>query len=384
MTLTVQSVNTPALESEFYTLPRKIYNGNSYWVQPLISDIQSIFDPQRNAFYQKGDTRRFLALQDGKPVGRIAAMVNHAKDFKRSPSLGGFGFFESINDQKVANALLDEASEWLANQNLEGIRGPINFGATDRWWGLLYENFTIPPTYGINYNPPYYVQLLRNYGLKKRHDQLSYQIDLDQPLPKRLVRIAQRVFSRPGIEIRMVNMNDLPAEAETIRQIYNTAWQEMDISDFFDEFTPLTRETVQQMIKELRPILIPEGAWLAYVNGEPASFVLTIPDINQVLYHLNGKINLLSLPKFLWYRRKISRLRVIAYGTIKKYRRLGLEAGIFVKGIQRIQSHLPGYREIIAAWTGEENWLMQRSIEATGGTVFQKHRTFMKLFHGDR
>lgn len=367
-------------EKAFYQLPFQIYRNDETWVPPLLNDTRAVFDQEKNSFYRKGLTRRFIASQNGQTIGRIAAMVNQAKDFQRSPAIGGFGFFECIDDQSVANALLNSARDWLQEQGLVGMRGPINFGETDRWWGLLVENFEDLPTYGINYNPPYYVDLLENYGLEKHHDQYSYKINLRDPVPERLVRIAERVFRKPNIEIRMVNMDDLANEAETIRQIYNAAWREMDLEDFFDEFTPLTEETVQQMIEELRPILIPGGAWLAFVNDEPASFVLTIPDINQVLYHLNGKITLLTLPKYLWYKRKINRLRVIAYGTVKKYRRLGLEAGIFTKGMQHIKSHLPQYDEVIAAWTGEENWLMQRSIEAAGGQLFQRHRTYMTLF----
>jgi len=383
MTTQIHSVSGDSqYDEEFYELPFRIYQDDETWVPPLLSDIKAVFDPKKNAFYQKGTTRRFVGTQNGKTVGRIAAMVNLAKDFRESPTLGGFGFFECVNSQAVANALLDAAGDWLQTQGYEGMRGPINFGETDRWWGLLVENFEDLPTYGINYNPPYYIELLEHYGLTKHHDQYSYKIELNQPIPKRLLRIGERVLNRPNIHIRMVDMENLASEAETIREIYNTAWEEMDLEDFFDEFTPLTEETAQQMIEELRPILSPEGAWLAFVNDEPASFVLSIPDINQVLYHLNGKINLITLPKFLWYKRKISRLRVIAYGTVKKYRRLGLEAGIFTKGMQCIKNQHPGFKEVIAAWTGEENWLMQHSIEAAGGRLFQKHRTYMHLFRG--
>ncbi|MCF7803444.1 MAG: hypothetical protein K9N46_03070 [Candidatus Marinimicrobia bacterium] len=383
MSLEIRKVETKQMNQVFYTLPRKIYAGDDSWVQPLHSDIESVFDSEKNAFYQKGETVRYVAFLDDEPVGRIAGMVNRAKDYQQKPSLGGFGFFESIDDDSVASALFDAVAGWLQARDLDGMRGPINFGETDRWWGLLIENFETVPAYGMNYNPSYYVDLLRRYGFTKRHGQLSYVIGLEKPLPERLVKIAGRVLGRTNIEIRMINTNRLESEAETIRHIYNTAWQEMDIDNFFDTFTPLTKETVQQMIQELKPILLPEGAWLAFVNGEPASFVLTIPDINQALRYLNGKLNLLTLPRFLWHKRKIDRLRVLAYGTIKKYRRLGLEAGMFVKGIRHFRDQHPRFTEVLAAWTGEENWLMQRSIEAVGGVVYRRHSTFQKLFDGN-
>ena len=372
----------PEYEEAFYTLPWKIYQDDPYWVPPIIGEIRSVFNPEKNAFYKKGETRQYIAFRRGEPVGRVTAMINHAKDFQTNPHIGGFGFFECINDQEVCNVLLDQVKAWHQSHGIEGMRGPINFGETDRWWGLLVENFTEMPTYGINHNPPYYQDLLKQYGLVKEHDQFSYKLDLEEPPPERLVRIGKRVFQRPNIKIRMVDLDHLDTEAEIIRQIYNTAWQEMDIDDFFDQFTPLTEETIQQMIGDLKPVLFPAGAWLAFVDDEPASFILTIPDVNQVFRHLSGKLNLFSIPKFLWYKREINRLRVVAYGTVKKYRRLGLEAGIFVKGIQYIRKHLPQYSTVIAAWTGEENWLMQRSIEGAGGHLFQKHRTFQTLFPG--
>lgn len=377
--ITVQQV-TPALDTAFYRIPWEIYQDDPIWIPPLVKDIQSVFDPTQNAFYEKGKTNRFIAFKDDKPVGRIAAMVNHTKDFQSTPKLGGFGFFECINNQQAANALFSAAAEWLRTENLDGMRGPINFGETDRWWGLLIENFDEAPTYGINYNPPWYIDLMENYDMRKHHDQLSYKIDLTQPVAERVKKIDRRVRKHDEIKIRMLKKEHLVEEAEIIRTIYNRAWEEMDINDFFDDFTPLTRESVRQMIDELKPILVPEGVWLAFVNGEPASFVLAIPDVNQAFRFLNGKWNLFSKLKFLWHRKDINRIRAIAFGTVKQYRRMGIEAAIFARGLQRIKENLPQYREVIGAWTGEENWLMQRSIEGAGGFVYQKHRTYQLLF----
>lgn len=377
--ITVQKV-TAENNPLFYTIPWHIYQDDPNWIPPLIQDTKSVFDPDQNSFYQKGQTERYIALWDGKPAGRIAAMLNSAKDYQATPKLGGFGFFECVNDQRVANALFSAVGDWLIAKDLDGMRGPINFGETDRWWGLLVENFDEAPTYGINYNPPYYIDLIEQYGMIKDHDQLSYKIHLEAPIPERLKRIANRAIQRNDVQVRMVNLKNLSEEAETIRTIYNKAWQEMDIDDFFDTFTPLTSQTVQQMISELKPILIPEAVWLAFVDNEPASFVLTIPDVNQAFRYLDGKFNLFAKLKFLWHRKDITRLRVIAFGTVKKFRRMGLEAAIFAKGLSHIKNNLPQYSEVIGAWTGEENWLMQRSIEGAGGKVNQKHRTYKLLF----
>lgn len=377
--IVVHRVN-PESDKLFYKIPWYIYNNDPVWVPPLIADTKAVFDPSQNSFYQKGETVRFIALKDGKPAGRIAAMVNKAKDYHSDPKLGGFGFFESIQDQSVANALFSAASDWLSSKDLDGMRGPINFGETDRWWGLLIENFDETPTYGINYNPPYYIDLMEQYGMVKDHDQLSYKLKLEDPIPERLQRIANRVDRREDVQIRMIDKKNLHQEGERIRTIYNKAWQEMDIEDFFDTFTPLTSETVEQMINELKPILIPEGAWLALVQGNPASFILAIPDVNQAFRYLNGKFNFWGKLKFLWHRKDITKLRVIAFGTVKKYRRMGLEAAIFAKGLTHVKNNLPQYKEVIGAWTGEENWLMQHSIEGTGGKVYQKHRTYKILF----
>ena len=377
--ITIQRT-TSDIDHLFYKLPWKIYRNDPVWIPPLISDIQSVFDPEQNAFYDKGETARFLAFRNENPVGRIAAMVNFSKDFESDPALGGFGFFECVNDQEVASALFRAAETWFAAKDLDGMRGPINFGETDRWWGLLIENFDEAPTYGLNYNPPWYAELIEGYGMERHHDQLSYKIRLDQPINSRLVRIAQRVQRRDDVTIRPIRMNSIAEEAETIRTIYNRAWEEMDIENFFDTFTPLTRESAQQMIGELKPILVPEAVWLAFVDDDPAAFVLTIPDVNQAFRYLNGKWNLWAKLKFLWHRRDITRMRVVAFGTVKQYRRMGIEAAIFARGLQKLKDEYPHYHEVIGAWTGEENWLMQRSIEGAGGRVYQKHRTYQYLF----
>ena len=376
----IHKVNSPDDARAFHLVPWTIYRTDPVWVPPPVSEIEGIFDPQNNAFFRKGDAVRFLATRDGKYVGRIAAMVNTEKDYHSSPSLGGFGFFESVNDRDVAFNLLDRAGVWLSSRNLDGMRGPINFGENDRWWGLLIENFHESPSYGMPYNPRYYKRAFTEYGLEKHHDQLSYKLSLDTGIPERLTRIGDRALSRDTVQVKMADLSNLEREAQDIRTIYNRAWEEMDIENFFDNFTPLTEETVNQMIRELKPVLVPEGIWMAYVQDQPASFILTIPDINQALRHLNGKMHPLNMLRFMIYRRKITRLRVLAFGTIKRYRRMGLEAAVFSKGMRYLNTSNSRYREVIGAWTGEENWLMQRSIEGAGGKMYQKHRTYIKLF----
>ena len=360
----------------FHEFPFSIYRDYPNWIPPLRFEVENVFNPKKNSFFDGGVCERYLMYEGEKLVARFALMNHPEKDAALTPKMGGMGFLEMINDQSVADEVINFARSWHKEHDYSAFRGPINFGQNMNYWGLLVENFEEPPIYGMFYHPPYYKELLENTGADKLDDHWSYKRDFTEPIPERMVRITDRIESRPDVTTRPIDMKNLERDAEFIRSIYNQAWRHQDISEREDEFTELTREATQQMVQDLKRIMIPESVQLAFVNGEPASFSVSIPDLNEISAETGGKLNWWHIPKLLRFKRRVKHLRTMVFGTLPKYRKLGLEALVFVRGIQMTHQAASTLEYLEGAWVSEKNWLMQRSLEALGCVHHKTHRTY--------
>jgi len=360
----------------FHEFPFSIYRDYPNWIPPLRFEVENVFNPKKNSFFDGGVCERYLMYEGEKLVARFALMNHPEKDSALTPKMGGMGFLEMINDQSVADEVINFARSWHKEHDYYAFRGPINFGQNMNYWGLLVENYEEPPIYGMFYHPPYYKELLENTGADKLDDHWSYKRDFTEPIPERMVRITDRIESRPDVTTRPIDMKNLERDAEFIRSIYNQAWRHQDISEREDEFTELTREATQQMVQDLKRIMIPESVQLAFVNGEPASFSVSIPDLNEISAETGGKLNWWHIPKLLRFKRRVKHLRTMVFGTLPKYRKLGLEALVFVRGIQMTHQAAPTLEYLEGAWVSEKNWLMQRSLEALGCVHHKTHRTY--------
>ncbi|MEX2463888.1 MAG: hypothetical protein WD513_06295 [Balneolaceae bacterium] len=361
---------------QFHRFPFRIYEKYPNWVPPFRFEIEKIFDPGSNAFFEKGECERYLMFDGDEVVARFAVMNHSEKDQVFDPKMGGMGFLEMINSQDVADEVIHFVKEWHRKRGYKAFRGPINFRENDNFWGLLVENFDEPPIYGMHYHAPYYKTLIENSGAEKLDDHWSYKRSFDQPLPERLIRITDRIESRPDVTLRHIDLKNIEEDGEAIRTIYNGAWSEQDIADREREFTELTRETINEMISQLKRIMIPESVLIAFVNGEPASFVVSIPDLNEISAETGGELRWWHIPKVLRFKKRVRHLRTIVFGTVPKYRKLGLEALTFIRGIQMTKQAAPTLEYVEGAWVSEKNWLMQRSLEALGCTHHKTHRTY--------
>ena len=361
---------------QFHELPFRIYRDYPNWIPPFRFEIEKTFDPQKNPFYEHGECERFLVLEGKDVVGRFALMANRLKDSLFDPPMGGMGFLEMVNDQKVANAIIDYARVWHSRRGNRAFRGPVNFGENDTFWGLLVENYREPPIYGMLYHPPYYKELIEGTGAVKYDDHWSYKLYFDKPLPERLVKITDRIEHRAGVELRPIDLKNAYRDAGYIRQIYNEAWRNQDIEERGHEFTELTEETVHKMVDDLKWVMIPESVLIAFVDGEPASFIVCVPDLNEISAETGGQMRWWHFFKVLYFKKRATRLRTIVYGTLPKYRKLGLEALTFVRGVQMTRRAAPSLEYLEGAWVSEKNWLMQRSLEALGCVHHKTHRTY--------
>ncbi|MCW9708865.1 hypothetical protein [Fodinibius salsisoli] len=369
-------VETSQEVDAFHELPFRIYEDDPHWAPPFRFEIENVFDPDHNDFFNYGECERYLVHRDSRVAGRFAVMNSPERDKVLEPTMGGLGFIEMENDPELARAIVSFAKEWHKERGYQAMRGPINFGENDTYWGLLVENYEEPPIYGMFYHAPYYKELLEQTGAQKLDDHWSYKRNFDQPIPERMQKITNRIESRSGVSLRSIDMSNLQRDAEFIREIYNDAWSNQDIGERESEFTELARETVQAMVKKLKPVMIPESILIAFVDDEPASFIVCVPDLNEISRETDGRLRWWHYPKLLWFKRRAKHLRSLVYGTKPKFRKMGLEALTFTRGIQFTKKAAPSLEYLEGAWVSEKNWLMQRSLEALGCHHHKTHRTY--------
>ncbi len=367
----VTEVQDGQAEKEFIRLPAKLYKNDPNWIAPLDKDIRAVFDPALNNFFAHGECTRWLLKNDkGETTGRIAAFYDTHKNQAQAEPAGGIGFFECINDRESAFLLFDTAKTWLKAKGMKRILGPINFGENDKYWGLLVEGFK-PPGMGMNYNPPYYQALFEAYGFTKEYDQLTNFLDVTVPFPERFVKIAEWVMKKPEYQFRHFSKKEFSKFAADFREIYNDAWSE------FPAFTAIEMETIEEQFRQMKPVVDEKIIWFAYHNNEPISFILCMPDINQVLKHLNGKLNWWGKLKFLWYKNTltIDRIRIIVMGCKKKYQNHGIESAL-IRKLQLEVIPRNTIKGVELAWVGDFNQKMRAIHEATGAVKDKVHRTY--------
>lgn len=376
MAFAIRKILTQKEVDQFHDLPFHIYERYPQWYPSFRFEIEKIFDPQKNSFFKHGECERFLVFDGNRVVGRFALMINKKKDHLYDPNMGGIGFIEMENNQRIADGIIDYARVWHRRRGNGAFRGPVNFGENNNFWGLLVQNFDEPPIYGMFYHPPYYKELIENTGAQKYDDHWSYKRYFNDPLPERLIKITNRIESRKGVELRSIDFSNIYRDADYIREIYNEAWSTQDIVEREHDFSELTQETVYKMVKELKWIMIRDSVLLAFVDNEPASFVMCIPDLNELSAETGGTLKWWHFYKVLRLKKKARRLRTVVYGTKPKFRKLGLEALTFVRGIQKTKAAAPNLEFLEGTWVSEKNWLMQRSLEALGCEHHKTHRTY--------
>lgn len=371
----ITEVNDKKTRKNFLDVARLLYKDDPNWICPLDNDIEAIFDPQKNNFHQHGKCTRWVLTDDkGNLIGRVAAFINDKKAYNYQQPTGGMGFFECINDRKAAFKLFDTAKEWLKANGMQAMDGPINFGENDNFWGLLVDGF-VPPSYGMNYNPPYYQKFFEDYGFKTLYEQITNHVDAHKPFPERFTKIAEWIAKKPGYEFRHLEAKHIEKFAADFIGIYNDGWQD------FENFVPISHVTIMESFSKMKPLMDEKLIWFAYVNGEPASFVVILPDANQMIKGINGKLNLLGKLKFVYHRWKgVSRMRAIVMGTKQKFQKHGLESGLFIK-VKEYVLPLKRYDELELSWVGDFNDKMIALHHSMGGVFGKKHVTMRYIFN---
>lgn len=345
----------------------KIYKNDPYWVPPLLFEKKNQFNREKNPFFKHAEMELFLAEKDGELVGRIAAIKNDLHNEYNKDNVGFFGFFESIDDQEVANALFDSASAWLKAKGLDAMRGPANPSSNDEY-GLLIEGFEDPPRVMMPYNPEYYIKLIENYGLSNVKTLNAYKIENEKLLAsEKLVRGAELVRKRYGFEICPMKPKDFNNELTKVKYVYNKAWAPNW------GFVPMTEEEMDQLAKDVKDIIDPKLVLFVEVKGEVVAFAWVMPDINYLMKDSNGSL-LKFLYRFFTKQKQIRWARVLTLGIIPEYQKKGLDSLLYYEITKRAQK-----RGIVlgeASWILEDNLMMNRGAELMEGTLYKKYRLY--------
>jgi hypothetical protein len=351
----------------FIRFPWEIYKGDRYWVPPLIKDQLLKFSPN-HPFRSHSEMILFMADKGGRTVGRIAGIIDHHYIKFHQENVGFFGFFESIADAEVAEMPLSKVGKWLKEHGMEKMVGPMNPSMNDEC-GLLVEGFDASPCLMMPYNPRYYPSLSEGFGLKKAMDLYAYWLEESSFLDDRLFRITERLIKKdPQLCVRPISLRHFEEELKIIKEIYNDAWSKNW------GFVPLTEAEINDLAKNLRPLVVPELVLIAYLGEEPIGFSVSLPDYNEVLKHLNGKVGLLGTLKFLYYSRKIKTIRVMLLGVKRAFQKKGVEGLLYVETFKR--GIKKGYFQSECSWILENNVLMQHGLEAMGGKHCKTYRIY--------
>lgn len=368
--VTITTVETKTQLNTFIKLVWNIYEGDPNWVPPLLMDIKKQLNKEKNPFFKHADAEYYIAWKDGQPVGRIAAVVNDLHNEIHEEKLGFFGFFESINDQEVANALLQKALEWVEAKGMTAMRGPANFSSNDVY-GMLIDGFDDPPNILMPYNPKYYIDLLENAGFIKAKDLHAWDLHYHELLKSEKLKRGQALMrKRYNVRVDKLNLKNIKEELAKIKYVYNKAWEKNW------GFVPLTDEEIDAMAEDLKPLAAPEVTLFLYVNDQLVGFALCMPDYNQVFKKMNGRLFPTGIFKLMLGRKKIDRARIIILGLIPEFRGKGLDSILYYEIVHNASDI--GIRRGEASWVLEDNVMMRRGLEMMNANPYKTYRLYEK------
>ena len=375
MNLTV--VNNNQTRKSFLDVPKRLYKNEPNWTCPLDMEIEGIFDPDNNDCFKYGEAIRWILTNaQGNLIGRIAAFYDDRKKNNSYVPAGAVGFFECINNQKAANTLFDAAKKWLQDKGLKAMDGVTNFGENIFHWGVLVEGFK-PSPFGMNYHFPYYKDLFENYGFKDYFRQYSYIKDLRNPWPERQQKFAQYLASRKEYKMVHFSFENKDKFIDDIVKTFNIIW-----SDFHEDYTPLKREEINNMLESLKDMIDGELIWLCYRNNEPIGMIIGLPDLNQILTKLkNGKLTFINKLKFLYHtklKKTINSCRTVASGIVPEYQQKGVIAMMFYQLSETLKRK--GFRYLELSWTGDYNEPVINIYKQVGAYHYQTHITYRYIF----
>jgi GNAT superfamily N-acetyltransferase len=369
VSLDVTPVRSRADLREFIELPFRLHSTSPHWVPPLRIERHAFLSRRQNAFFTHGDARLFLARRDGRVAGRISAQVDHAFNAHHANAWGMFGFLEIEDDAAVLGALLDAAAGWLRARGRDRMVGPMDFTMNDES-GVLIEGFEREPLVKQPWQPPYYARRLEEAGMAKAMDLLMWELEIAdrEKLRPILFELAEQVGPKHGIRLRKMSFWRLRAEMDRFADVYNSAWRQNW------GFVPYSKADLDWYTGELR--LVYDRPWfmVAEREGETVAMAISVPDINQVLRRMNGRVLPLGWWHYLRRKQIIDRVRVGFLGVKPEYQHTGVAAALYVEHFDESARSRIKWGEM--GWILETNRAMNRGMQAMNGRIVKRYRVY--------
>lgn len=376
-TVEVKQVDSRRDLQAFIHFPWNIYRGDPNWVPPLISERRNRLSPDKNAFYSHADVSLFLAYRGRKPVGTIAAFVDHRKNKHFGVKMGGFGFFETIENYGVAEQLLDAACQAARRWGMTGIQGPTNFSFNDEP-GILVDGADSPPAILEAHTPPYYREFLERYGMQKHYDVYAWRVSLPElganleAIPPQVMQVFQAASQRNDVRVRRIQMDDWEHEVKLVHELYNATHEELA------ERVPMSADTFRRFAEQMRPLLDPDLVLFAEVDSRAVGFFVAVPDFNRVLWRMNGRLFPFGWAKLWWFSRRIDQISFKILGVSKEYRRQGIDVLMWLEAIRAAANK--GYRWLDGSLTSELNPTVSGMAERYGAERYKHYRLYEMMF----
>lgn len=370
VTNSITIVTTDAEKKEFIRFPYLHYQGEPYWVPPLLMEQKKLLSTQKNPFFNNAEMALFLAEHNGKPAGRIAAIIDHRYNEYHNEKTGFFGFFDVIDNQGTADLLFRIAEEWLRQRGMKDVLGPANPGMMDEI-GILVDGFDKYPSILMPYHKRYYDKILKQGGYEKAMDLFTYNVTQDSVDRERANRAVEIVKRRlPDIRIRPINLKKIGEEIKIIQNIFNASWKDNW------GFIPLTAEEFSSLASDLKTIVDPNFAHVAEINGEAVGFSVALPDYNQILRDMDGKLFPFGFLKILLRKNKINKIRTALMGVKPEHQGKGIDVLLHREAIENGLKR--GMYSSEVGWILENNVQMIRVAERIGGELDKVYRMYRK------
>jgi GNAT superfamily N-acetyltransferase len=357
--ISIVRVENRQQQRQFLELPWLLHKSNPHWIPPLRQNQKELVGYANHPFYDDAEAATFLAYENGRPCGRILALVNAAYNRLYHEQLGFFGFFESIDRQEVAGGLVDAACDWLAERGINRLRGPCN-PSLNYECGLLVEGFDSAPVFMMPYNPPYYATLLEKCGFEKTQDLYAFwgHVDMLDTLDRKLDFVVKEATRRFNVKLRKLDPKRFDAEVRMFLDIYNKSlvgtWG----------FVPLSKGEVDHVASAMKHLIVPEMTSVAEVEGRPVGAIFGLLDYNPRIRKIDGRLFPFGFLRLLWNRRAIKTIRLISTNVLPEYQKWGLGVVLLSRLVPEV--HTWGIREAEFSWVLESNHLSRKTLERGG------------------
>nr|PZN70382.1 MAG: dATP pyrophosphohydrolase [Pseudomonadota bacterium] len=368
--ITLQPVQDAAQLKRFIRLPSRLYSADPHFVPPLELERLDALRPGKNPYFEHGEAQFFLAVKDGRDVGRISAQVD---SLVKEPDLGFFGLLAAENDPEVFRALFGAAEDWLRRRGRTRVRGPFNLSINEET-GLLIDGFDSPPMIFMPHDPRYLAPAVEAQGYAKAKDVIAYLYDVVGGFPEEVMRLVRRAEGR-GIRIRHIDFGRIEEEFHLVMDIFNDAWSQNW------GFIPFTRAELTHMAKGLKPLLDPAWTAVAEYDGKAVGFAILLPNLNEVIRDFNGRLLPFNWLKMLLRLKRGVRTGRVALMGVRRSFNGGLVGGMvplaLIHSLQK-NARPKGMEWAELSWILEDNLPMRRMIEALGAKGYKTYRVYEK------